>query len=82
MSMIQEELSEQGIDINHIIVIDLDDTDFRKIKTDDDLETKIEELSDKDGLKYLFIDEIQNVKGFEFHQWFEGKGLFHFYYWF
>jgi len=43
----------------------LDLKKYRKIKTADQLEALVDSLSDAKGTKYLFIDEIQNVKNFE-----------------
>ena len=66
MEMIMEELLEGGIDPNNIIYINLDKRGFKSIKTPDELETLIDNKSkDIRGGKYLFIDEIQNVKDFE-----------------
>ena len=63
--MIQDELKEQGVISDNIIFIDLDDKKYRKVKTDDQLEKAIEDKSIAEGVKYLFVDEIQNVSGFE-----------------
>lgn len=65
MKMVFEELSLKGVKTENLIFIDLDEKQYRKIKTDDQLERLIESLSKTSELKYLFIDEIQNVKGFE-----------------
>lgn len=65
MKMIYEELLSFGINNENLIFIDLDSKQYRKIKTDDQLESLIDSLSTASGLKYLFIDEIQNVKDFE-----------------
>ena len=66
MEMIMEELLEGGIDPNNIIYINLDKRGFKSIKTPEELETLIDSMSkDIRGDKYLFIDEIQNVKDFE-----------------
>lgn len=65
MKTIAEEIIESGVSIGNIIFIDLRKRGYRKIKTPDALEAKIDELSTVEGIKYLFIDEIQNVKGFE-----------------
>ena len=43
----------------------MDKRGFRSIKTADQLDALIEEKSVAEGVKYLFIDEIQNVAGFE-----------------
>ena len=37
MTMIQDELKEQGVISDNIIFIDLDDKKYRKVKTDDQL---------------------------------------------
>lgn len=65
METVREELLEEGISEENLIFIDLDSRKYRKIKTDDQLEELIDSLSSADGLKYLFIDEIQNVTNFE-----------------
>ena len=65
MATIAEELSESGIKDDNIIYLNLDKRGYRHIKTADQLDTLIEETSRTEGIKYLFIDEIQNVKDFE-----------------
>lgn len=65
METIIEELKESGIEEQHIIYLNLDKRGLRKIQTPDQLEKLIEEKSTISGIKYLFIDEIQNVTGFE-----------------
>lgn len=65
MEMIAEELVQSGVSQENIIYIDLDKRGFRSIKTADALERCIDERGDTEGLKYLFVDEIQNVKDFE-----------------
>ena len=65
MQSIADELSENGISKEQIIYINLDKRGYRSIKTPDELEAKIDELCISDGTKYLFIDEVQNVDGFE-----------------
>ena len=49
----------------NIIYFDLDKRGYRNIKTSDQLEKIIEDDAIAKGLKYLFIDEVQNVTGFE-----------------
>ena len=50
----------------NIIYLDLDQREFRKLKNADQLESLIEnKTSGIKGLKYLFIDEIQNVDKLE-----------------
>lgn len=54
-----------GADPANILYLDLDKRGFRSVKTKDQLEALIAPIADIPGLKYVFIDEIQNVKGFE-----------------
>ena len=63
--MIADELREAGVDEGHIVFLNLDQRGYRKVKTPDQLEMLIAERISGQGLYYLFIDEIQNVKGFE-----------------
>lgn len=65
METIVEELKENGVDDSNIIYLDLDRREYRRIKTADQLEGVIEEKGRAGGVKYLFIDEIQNVPNFE-----------------
>lgn len=65
MQCIAEELKAAGVDDGHIIYLDLDRYGFRSVKTPGQLETLIEYALKIDGMKYLFIDEVQNVEGFE-----------------
>lgn len=65
MRSIVGELEAEGVDDDHILVIDLDRYGFRSVKTPDALERLIEPLLAVPGMKYVFIDEVQNVSGFE-----------------
>lgn len=65
MQTIAEELRATGVREDHIIYLDLDRYGFRSVKTPDQLEALIEPALKIDGIKYLFIDEIQNVEEFE-----------------
>lgn len=65
MEMVKDELLRGGVDPANIIFLDLDSKAYRKIKSADRLESLIDSLGQADGPKYLFIDEIQNVKDFE-----------------
>ena len=65
MMMIADELKDGGVDDGHIIYLNLDKRGFRKVRTADQLEELIERNLQGEGLNYLFIDEIQNVDGFE-----------------
>ena len=62
---IMNELIGLGIPSDSIIYLPLDNRGFKSIKTPEQLENKIESMIKSAGLHYLFIDEIQNVKGFE-----------------
>lgn len=65
MATIANELRERGADEAHIVYLDLDRRPFRGVKTLDRLEAIIDERTPASGLTYLFIDEVQNVEGFE-----------------
>ena len=64
LSQIIDEI-RNSVDSAHIIIIDLESIEGRKINTCEKLENKISNLiKDKDKY-YIFIDEIQNIKNFE-----------------
>ncbi|MBR3517487.1 MAG: ATP-binding protein [Lachnospiraceae bacterium] len=65
METIVYELKESGVSPENIIYFDLDSKDYNKILKPEQLEQLIESVSAINGTKYLFIDEVQNVKGFE-----------------
>ena len=65
MSIIADELRAKGIADSHIVYLDLDRRPYRSIKTPDSLEQLIDKNTPESGTTYLFIDEIQNVTGFE-----------------
>lgn len=60
-----KDLKANGISENDIISINLDKRGFKSIKTADKLEEVIDGYIIDNEKKYIFIDEIQNVKGFE-----------------
>lgn len=63
---IMNELSDRGVKENHLIYIPLDSRRYKKIKTPEQLEDSIESMiTDEDDPNYIFIDEVQNVHGFE-----------------
>ena len=64
-SLIKKELEDSGIEKEQIVDINLDKRGFKNIKTPAALEKKIDELAAGKEFCYLFIDEIQNVDGFE-----------------
>lgn len=66
MEIICNELKEKGVEDKNIIYIHLDRRPYKSIKTAEKLEEIIDEHSKNiDGMKYLFIDEIQNIDAFE-----------------
>lgn len=65
MKMIADELKAQGVPADRILYLDLDQRKYRKIKTADQLENLIAAGIHEEEQDYIFVDEIQNVKGFE-----------------
>lgn len=59
------ELLYRGIKEEQIIYIPLDKRGYKNIKTPEKLEEKIETMLTDEAFYYLFIDEVQNVRGFE-----------------
>lgn len=65
METIADELKKGGISEGNIWFFDLDSKDYNKITKADQLEQLIQGVQEVKGTKYLFIDEVQNVEGFE-----------------
>lgn len=65
LKMISDELIKIGVNKENIYFFNLDKRGYRKIKTSDQLDSLISTSCTAKGIKYLFIDEIQNVKDFE-----------------
>lgn len=65
LKAIMNELIDRGVPKTQIIYIPLDRRGYKNIKTSEELETKIESMLGDDENYYLFIDEVQNVFGFE-----------------
>ncbi len=65
MTLIAEELLEEGIPNENIIYLNLDKRGYRSVKTADQFDAILEPTLKIPGTKYLFIDEIQNVDSFE-----------------
>lgn len=65
LQAIMNELETSEISPSQIIYIPLDRRGYKSIKTPEALEEKIESLLGNEDRYYLFIDEVQNVEGFE-----------------
>ncbi len=65
LKTIIEELKEKGVKDKDIIYIELDNKNYKNIKTPEELERIIDNLVKDNDFKYLFIDEVQNIKGYE-----------------
>ncbi len=65
LKAIMNELLSQGVPESDIIYIPLDKRGYKDIATPEQLEEKIEASLGGKDFYYLFIDEVQNVKGFE-----------------
>lgn len=65
LKSIIEELKENGVQDKDIIYIELDSKEYKNIETADSLENVIDNKICDSDFKYLFIDEVQNVIGFE-----------------
>jgi len=65
MRIIADELFASDVKKENIIFIDLDADENIDITTPEDLREEIKVRTQEKGTNYLFIDEIQNVPGFE-----------------
>lgn len=65
LKSIIKELIENGVKEKDIIYIELDKRPYKSIETPEQLEMIIDTKISDDSKKYLFIDEIENVKNFE-----------------
>lgn len=65
LKAIMNELLTRGVEESRIVYVPLDRRGYKHIKTPDELEEKIESMLGNEGIYYLFIDEVQNVSGFE-----------------
>jgi len=65
MHTIAEELEASGVPTENILFFDLKKHGYKYISKPEELESVIDAKCSAAGIKYLFIDEIQNVKGFE-----------------
>lgn len=65
METIAGELKKRGVPEENILYFDLDSREYNKIVRADQLEQLIQSIQEVQGIRYLFIDEVQNVDGFE-----------------
>ena len=65
LQCVAQELKDNGIAEKDIIFLNLDKRGFKNISTPEALEDVIEKNILDDDFKYVFIDEVQNVKDFE-----------------
>ena len=65
LKSIMNELEEDGFSSEDIVYVPLDMRGFKTIKTPEQLEKRIEDSLKSSGKKFIFIDEVQNVQGFE-----------------
>ena len=65
MHMIMKELLDSDISEANILYFNLDKRPYYDIRSAKQLDELIEENATAKGKKYLFIDEIQNIKNFE-----------------
>lgn len=65
MQMVMKELLDSGTKEDNIFYFNLDKRPYFELSTAKQLDQLIEDNVKGDGKKYLFIDEIQNIKSFE-----------------
>ena len=65
MNLVIRELLDEGVNTENILYFNLDKKPYDKVETADELDEIIEKNARAAGRKYLFVDEIQNVEGFE-----------------
>lgn len=65
LKTIIEELKDNGVNEKDIIYIELDKKEYKDITGPEQLEELIDSLILDNDFKYLFVDEVQNVEGFE-----------------
>ena len=65
MNLVIQELLVEGVSKDNILYFNLDKKPYDEVQTPKQLDELITKCSTVAGTKYLFIDEIQNVDGFE-----------------
>lgn len=63
--LFQEYLKENGVTDGQITAINLEDGDFRTVRTADQLYEYVNDRLIKDRINYVFLDEVQQVSGFQ-----------------
>ena len=65
LKSIINELKEMGVKDKDIIYIDLDSTEYKYMKTKEELDKLIRNSIKDNDFKYIFVDEVQNIKDYE-----------------
>ena len=65
MKMIMQEIIANGVSEDNILYFNLDKRPYIGVTKPEQLDKLIEENAKVAGKKYLFIDEVQNINGFE-----------------
>ena len=65
MRMAMQEILDSGVAEDNILYFNLDNRPYIGVTSPEQLDKLIEDNSKAEGKKYLFIDEVQNVVGFE-----------------
>ncbi len=65
MLSIMEDLKARGVKDKDIIYLNLDKRGYKNIKKPNQLEETLDSLITDKDFKYIFIDEVQNVKNYE-----------------
>ena len=63
--LFQDYLREQGIENEQIISVNLEDGDFRNIRTPEKLYDYVQDRLKKNKKNYVFLDEVQQVESFQ-----------------
>ena len=63
--LFQNYLMAQGVEAEQIVTVNLEDGDFRNIRTSNALYEYVEVRLHKDKKNYVFLDDVQHVKDFQ-----------------
>lgn len=61
----QEYLTQNGVSSDQIIVVNLEEGDYRHIRTSEKLYEYVSQKLVKDKINYVFLDEVQQVENFQ-----------------